>query len=155
MRGGWKKAAIAVTVAGAFVAGGATWAAASTPDATGHIQACYRLDTGALRVRDAGKKVAKCDATNEKAVSWAQEPSALTLGLETVVWTFKVPSGQALSEIVACPDGKYAIAGGVDTKDSLITVTKDAPIGGKWIVAVVNGDSAARDVDAYAQCIRA
>lgn len=150
-----KKTLAAGAIAIAFVAGGATWAIAATPDPNGRVQACYRLDDGSLRVRDPGNTVGKCNGKVEKPLSWAQDPSALTIGLETTKSTFNVPPGQFAHVVMVCPTGKLAVAGGYATLNPAMSVTQNMPLGGKWAIEVFNGDAVAHTADGYAQCIKA
>jgi hypothetical protein len=135
-------------ITGLLFIGGA-WAYASIPDSAGQIRSCYRVDNGALRVVDTTTKCTK----GERGLSWAQQPTAATLGLQQATGVVTVQPGQFGVAYAVCPGGQVAVSGGFQTLNPAVVVTQTVPLGASWAVEAFNGDGAAHDVHAFALCI--
>ncbi len=129
-------------------------ASASVPDAQGEIHACYRADglaQGQLVVMDSD--VEACP-TGYTELTWAQAPTAETLGLETVTLA-NVGGGTAL-----CPAGKMVISGGAkwngfgqggSVLNTWLISSYPEPDGSGW--TVVARTSGGFTYDVYATCV--
>lgn len=157
-----RRIAVAVAAA-AVVAAAAGIATASIPDATGDIHACYKTDSGTLRVIDPSAGGA-CKSGSEAPLTWNRIPpqgatgpqgpqgpagqqgpkgppgpdgdNAMTYDPQTMVVVASVSAAQQIGGFftsLTCPQGTKALWGGWDF--SLFAGNKPPPMGESWPIS--------------------
>jgi hypothetical protein len=117
-----------VTAAAAVAAAAAGIAVASIPDGAGNVHACYKRDTGVLRVIDTGAGDA-CRATSEGALQWNVIPPQGPVGAQGP----QGPAGPQGPKGPQGPHGTNEVTYDPSTMTVHATVSADQQVGGFFI----------------------